>query len=62
MAKAELDLTNFKDAAEKVRGREGSTEYQLNLACWLGERAYLLIAEIERLRELVNVDDNQKVL
>ena len=48
----DLDLTDIKDAIDKLRNDDSYNEIgKANLAAWLGERAHLLVAEIERLRE-----------
>lgn len=50
---ADLDLTHIKKAIEDYRAHEHPAHedfYCLNLVSWLGERAHLLVAEIERLQ------------
>jgi uncharacterized small protein (DUF1192 family) len=45
-----LDLRPYKDTIKALSSGQYNTEGKINLYCWLGERAHLLIAEIERLR------------
>jgi hypothetical protein len=41
----------FRRLTEQLQNNEGPVEYQMNLACWLGERAHHLLNEIERLKQ-----------
>jgi hypothetical protein len=45
-----MDLEPYKKTIEQLKGGGFSEEGKANLACWLGERAHLLVAEVERLR------------
>jgi hypothetical protein len=45
------DLEHFRKNVEDLK-RGGCLEFEMNLACWLGERAHLLIARIDRLETL----------
>ena len=50
-----IDLTNFKRSWDEYKNDRSLNEYgRLNLVCWMGERAGLLIAEIERLAAEAN--------
>jgi hypothetical protein len=57
---SDKSLANLRDAANRLAANEGSIEYQMNLACWLGERAHALIAEIDRLREELSCEDGYR--
>lgn len=51
-----VDLARYKEVIANMNNPEYSLEGQMNLACWLGERAHLLVAEIEALREPIGRD------
>lgn len=40
---------HIRESIENLKRKDTSLEYQLNQACWLGERAHLLLAEIDKL-------------
>lgn len=51
-----LDLTHYRKAVEDLKANKFScSEETINLACWLGERAYRLIDEIDRLNKAYEV-------
>ncbi len=42
-------LAHLRDASNRLRANEGGLDYQVNIACWLGERAHYMLDEIDRL-------------
>lgn len=45
-----MDLKWFKDNIAELKSKKYTLDGEINIACCLGERAHLLVAEIERLQ------------
>jgi len=45
-----LDLKPYYKVLEQLNSGNLTVDGKINFACWLGERAYRLVAEIERLQ------------
>ena len=44
-----IDLRPYHDVIQKLNSGNYTLDGRMNLACWLGERTYKLVTEIERL-------------